>query len=128
MSWRTEARAALRNYPKAKRKQNETGEQQITPNYSGQPGSHTARRTTEDIALRVKLTPYEENVISAVEFMMKMQCAYPNAEERMRMIRLVYFKRTHTLEGAAMECHYADRTVKRWNNEILTAVYVALKK
>ena len=128
MSWRTEARAALRNYPKAKRRQNETGEMQITPAYNGQPGSHTARRTTEDVALRVKLTPYEENVIAAVEFMMKMQCAYPNAEERMRMIKLVYFRRTHTLEGAAMECHYADRTVKRWNNEILTAVYVALKK
>ena len=128
MSWRSEARNALRAYPRAKRKQTETGEMRITPAYGAIPGGQTASRTTENVALAVKLTPHEENVISAVEFMMKMQCVYPNAEERMRMIRLVYFRKTHTLEGAAMECHYSDRTVKRWNNEILTAVYVALKK
>ena len=128
MSWRTEARAALRAYPKAKRKQSETGEMQITPIYGGSAVQHSASRTTENVALRVKLTPYEENIISAVEFMMRMQQAYPNAEERFRMIRLVYFKRTHTLVGAADQCHYSERAVKGWNNEILTAVYAALKK
>lgn len=125
---RAEAKAALKAYPKAKRKQNETGEMRITPAYGGTPGSGTASRTTENVALAVKLTPREENVISAVEFMMRMQSLYPNGQERMKMIRLVYFQRTHTLEGAAIECHYSDRAVKRWNSEILTAVYVALKK
>ncbi len=127
MSWRSEAKNALRMYPRAKRKHAET-DARLTPVYGGTAGSHAARRTTEDVALKGKLTPHEENVISAVEFMMRMQSAYPNAEERMKMIRLVYFQRTHTLEGAAMECHYSDRAVKRWNAEILTAVYVALRK
>lgn len=128
MSWRSEARAALRQYPKCKRKQSETGEMQITPAYGGTPGSHTATRTTENVALAVRLTPHEENVISAVEFMMKMQSAYPNAEERFKMIRLVYFNRTHTMEGAALECHYSVDALKKWNSEIMAAVYVALKK
>ena len=128
MSWRTEARAALRAYPKAKKKQNESGEMQITPVYGGSAVQHSATRTTENVALRTKLTPHEENVISAVEFAMRMQSAYPNGQERMKMIRLVYFQRSHTLEGAAMEVHYSDRAVKRWNAEILTAVYVALRK
>lgn len=128
MSWRSEARAALRQYPKAKRRQNETGEMRITPAYNGMPGGGTASRTTEDVALAVKLTPHEENVISAVEFMMKMQMAYPNAQERMKMIRLVYFQRTHTLAGAALECHYSEDALKKWNSEIMAAVYVALKK
>ena len=128
MSWRAEARAALRAYPKAKKKQNESGEMQITPVYGGSAVQHSATRTTENVALRVKLTPHEENVISAVEFAMRMQSAYPNGQERMKMIRLVYFQRSHTLEGAAMEVHYSDRAVKRWNAEILTAVYVALRK
>lgn len=125
---RAEARAALRAYPRAKRKQSEMTDVRITPNYSGAPGSGSASRTTEDIALRAKLSPWEEDVINAVEFAMRMQSAYPNGEERMRMIRLVYFQRTHTLDGAALECHYSDRAIKRWNAEILTAVYVALKK
>lgn len=128
MSWRSEARAALRQYPRAKRRQSETGEMRITPAYGGVPGGGAASRTTEDVALAVKLTPHEENVISAVEFMMKMQCAYPNAQERMKMIRLVYFQRTHTLAGAALECHYSEDALKKWNSEIMAAVYVALKK
>ena len=59
---------------------------------------------------------------------MKMQCSYANAEERMRMIKLVYFQRTHTMEGAALECHYSVDALKKWNSEIMAAVYVALKK
>ena len=125
---RREAKTALRQYPKAKRKQNETGEMRITPAYGGVPGGDSASRTTENVALGVKLTPYEENVISAVEFAMKMQCAYPNAQERMKMIDLVYFKRTHTLAGAAIECHYSEEALKKWNIEILSSVYTALKK
>jgi len=126
MSWRSEAKNALRAYPRAKRKQSEN-EMRITPAYSGIPGGHEASRTTEDIALRQRLTPYEENVISAVEFMMKMQCTYANAQERMKMIELVHFKRTHTLIGAADIVHYSPEALKNWNREILTAVYVALK-
>ena len=128
MSWKSEARNALRLYPKVKRRQSETADMKITPAYGGTAVSHSASRTTENVALRSTLTPHEENVISAVAFMMRMQSAYPNGQERMRMIKLVYFQRTHTLEGAAMECNYSDRTIKRWNMEILTAVYVEMKK
>lgn len=128
MSMKSEARAALKRYPRLKRKQSDTGEMQIIPAYGGIPGGGTATRTTENVALAVNLTPQEENIISAVEFMMRMQSAYPNAEERFKMIKLVYFQGTHTLVGAADQCHYSLDTVKRWNLEILTAVYVALKK
>lgn len=127
MSWRGEAKAALRAYPKAKRKQNEN-EMQITPAYGGAAVQHSASRTTENVALRQRITAYEENVISAVEFMMRMQCTYSNAQERMKMIELVHFKRTHTLIGAADIVHYSPEALKNWNREILTAVYAALKK
>lgn len=128
MSWRSEARSALRQYPRCKRKQSETGEMQITPAYGGIPGGGTATRTTENVALAVRLTPHEENVISAVEFMMQMQNAYPNAQERFKMLELVHFKHTHTIDGAAEIVHYSPEALWRWNTEMLTAVYVALKR
>ena len=128
MGWRAEARRALRDYPRIKRRQGETGEMQITPMYGGAAVQHSASRTTENVALRSTLTEREENVISAVEFMMAMQSRYYNADARKQMLSLVYFRRTHTMQGAAMEVGYNINTVKSWNTEMLTAVYVALRK
>lgn len=127
MSWRSEARAALRLYPKLKRRQGEN-EMQITPVYGGSAVQHSASRTTENVALRSTLTEREENIISAVEFMLQMQRRYYNADARLRMVKLVYWSRTHTMQGAAMEVGYNINTVKAWNTEMLTAVYVALRK
>ncbi len=127
MSWRSEARAALRLYPKLKRRQGEN-EMQITPVYGGAAVQHSASRTTEDVALRSTLSEREENIISAVEFMLTMQRRYSNSAQRLRMIELVYFKHTHTIDGAADIVHYSPDALWRWNGEILTAVYVGLKK
>ena len=127
MSWRSEARTALRLYPKLKRRQGEN-EMQITPAYGGAAVQHSASRTTEDVALRSTLTEREENIISAVEFMLSMQRRYANSKERLRMVELVYFKHTHTIDGAADVVHYSPDALWRWNGEILTAVYVGLKK
>ena len=127
MGWRNEARRALRDYPRIKRRQGDN-EMQITPVYGGAAVQHSASRTTENVALRSTLTDREENVISAVEFMVAMQSRYYNADARMKMLSLVYFRRTHTMQGAAMEVGYNINTVKSWNTEMLTAVYVALRK
>ena len=127
MDWRRQARRALYDYPRLKKKQGET-EQQITPVYGGAAVQHSASRVTENVALRSTLTEAEANIISAVEFAVKMQRYYRNGAERVRMIELVYFKRTHTIEGAAEIVHYSSDAVWRWNTEILTAVYVGMKK
>lgn len=126
MGWRAEARRALRDYPRIKRRQGDN-EMQITPVYGGAAVQHSASRTTENVALRSTLTEREENIISAVEFMINMQRRYYNADARMKMLSLVYFRQTHTMQGAAMEVGYNINTVKSWNTEMLTAVYVALR-
>lgn len=127
MGWRAEARRALRDYPRIKRRQGDN-EMQITPVYGGAAVQHSASRTTENVALRSTLTEREENIVSAVEFMLNMQRRYANSAERLRMVELVYFKHTHTIDGAADIVHYSPDALWRWNGEILTAVYVGLKK
>ena len=126
-NWRSDARRALREYPRLKKKQAEVGEMQITPIYGGAAVQHSASRVTENVALRSTLSDAESNIISAVEFMVSMQSRYYNAEARMKMLSLVYFRRTHTMQGAAMEVGYNINTIKSWNTEMLTAVYVALR-
>ncbi len=121
-----EAWKALRSYPRLKQKQSDYTDISMTANYNGMPSSHSASRTTENIALKPKLTDREERIVRAVEKMLEMQSYYPNRDERMKFIELVYFRHTHTIEGAAMEVHYSTEACKRWSAEIIAAVYAAL--
>ena len=125
MNWRREAKRALYDYPKIQRRR---GSAQITPNYGGTVVQHSPTRTTENAALASGLTDREEAVVFAVELALEMQTYYHNAQARFLMVKLVYWQRTHTLEGAALECNYSLDAVKRWNTEILTAVYAGLTR
>ena len=42
--------------------------------------------------------------------------------ERLQMIRMVYWNRSHTLVGAALRLGISEMTAKRWNGEFLRAV------
>ena len=126
MSWRGEARTALRLYPKLKRRQGEN-EMQITPVYGGAAVQHSASRTTEDVALRSPLTDRELNIISAVELELYEQSKYYNADARLKMIQLLYFSdKRMPLEAVAEKCEYSVEALKRWNTEVLKAVSAAI--
>lgn len=126
MSWRNEARAALRAYPKIKSKQAAFAPM-ITPIYGALAVKHGATRSTENAALTQTLTEREEAIIRAVDLAVGVQAGYYNADARMKVISLIYFKQTHTMWGAAIEVGYNLNTVKAWNTEVLMAVYAALK-
>lgn len=121
---RFEAVKALRAYPRIQRRQKEA---RITPDYGGVVVQHGASRTTENIALSSNLTDVEQNIVSAVDFALSMQGRCYNAEQRLKMVQMVYFQRTHTLQGAAMVVGYNVNTIKSWNSELLSAVFTALR-
>lgn len=45
-----------------------------------------------------------------------------NGRERLQVIELVFFRQTHTLEGAALmvPCHY--KTAQKWHNDFIRLV------
>lgn len=45
-----------------------------------------------------------------------------NGKERLQVIELVFFRQTHTLEGAALmvPCHY--KTAQKWHNDFIRLV------
>lgn len=45
-----------------------------------------------------------------------------NGKERMQVIELVFFRQTHTLEGAAMMIPCSERTARRWHAEFIKLV------
>ena len=46
----------------------------------------------------------------------------PSGADRLRLIRLVYWKRSHTLTGAALAVHVSFPTAKRWHGEFIRRV------
>lgn len=45
-----------------------------------------------------------------------------DGEERLRFIRLVFWDKTYTLEGAAMAVNCSDRTARRWHTDFIKCV------
>ena len=70
----------------------------------------------------------DPTITDAVDTALAMQKEYYNGDDRLRMVDMVYFRQTHTLVGASVECGYSIETVKKWNLEVITAVYVGLLK
>lgn len=74
-----------------------------------------------------ELTAQERKAVNAVEIAIVLQGERSNSVDRIRIIQLVYWSNSRTLEGAAIACGYSVDAVKRWNSEILTAVSAALE-
>ena len=45
-----------------------------------------------------------------------------NGKERLQMVDLVFFRQTHTLEGAAMMIPCSERTARRWHTDFIKLV------
>lgn len=66
--------------------------------------------------MRRRLSQREEDFVSAVDRALFTTTQWPDGAVTVRLIDLVDFKRTHTLEGAAYRLHMSERTArrKRW--------------
>ena len=45
-----------------------------------------------------------------------------DGSERLRLIDLVLWKRTHTLQGAALACYVSERTAQEWHRQFIRLV------
>ena len=91
----------------------------------GMPKATEARRTTEDKALR-GFVGQKAREFDAVERATETTRGYNNGPLRLKFVDLVFWRRSHTLEGAAMVCHISRRTAIRFHGDFikLTARYM----
>ena len=45
-----------------------------------------------------------------------------DGEERLQLVKMIYWKRSHTIEGAANVLHISPRTAHRWRHAFIYAV------
>lgn len=120
-NWREVTREIIREYPTLARLDRELKECSITPNLNGMPGGGGTSRKTELTAMR-EFPPDKQRKLDAVRRAISTTGRYRNAKDRLRVIDLVYWQQTHTLQGAAQHCHYSWETAQEWNAAFIELV------
>ena len=112
----------IRRYPELCARQEELRRTKMSPNLTGM---HSAHSQTSDPVADAALRELQEincRELEAVRQAIEETRTLPNGKERLEMVRLVFWKKTHTLEGAAMELHWSARKLVEWHGEFIRCV------
>ena len=95
--------------------------QKITQAYAALPSPGGMARTTEDTVSNA-LSRISTREFDAVRLAIQQTENVKGGDAQLRLIRLIYWERTHTLSGAAMEVHISVPTAKRWHGDFIRRV------
>ena len=120
--WWSYVRWMIRLYPERVAELRRRQEANVTAAYGGRTPSGTdIHRSTENLGT-VSLGATVDREMQAVRRALEDISALPNADLRLRIIEMYYWKRTHTLDGASYAVNVADVTGRRWNAEFIGLV------
>ena len=119
--WWSYVKDMIRRYPALCEAHEEELRQRVTQSYSEVPGSGKAERGTEQTVARA-MTRIAVREYEAVSQAIEQTRQSGNGEAILRMIRLVYWNRSHTLSGAAMAVYISLPTAKRWHGAFIRLV------
>lgn len=129
-AWWPYVKNVIRRYPYLLDKMRALKNTQTTAQYgkSEGSGSNEPGRKTERIALR-ELPEKEQIYYDAVTKAIQTTRYMRDGAIRVRLIELVYFRKSHTLYGASAQVHVSERTARRWHSEFvrLVAQYLNLQ-
>lgn len=111
----------IRAYPARKQEYEELHRQTITANISGMPGGGGISRGTESIAIR-ELPGTQQREFEAVRRAIQATKQLPTGRERLELIEMVFWKKSHTLSGAAYKLNLSYTTAQRYHGEFVLSV------
>mgnify|MGYP007053692217 CR=1 FL=1 len=113
----------IRAYPGLRKEYDDLHQQSITANMSGMPGGGAVSRGTENIALK-ELPKMQQMEYDAVRKAIAVTEKMRNGAERLKIINLVFWKNSHTLQGAAMAVPISYETAVEYHRDfIMIAAY-----
>ena len=117
--WWYYTRDIVRNYPVLRERLRELR----TPGTTGEGLGRSSEpgRSTERLALR-DLPKAERRELEAVERAIAVTRGLPDGKERLQVIRLVHWRMSHTMTGAAQTVHVSLSTAYRWQNDFFVLV------
>jgi hypothetical protein len=119
--WWGYIKAVIRSYPALKRDYDALHEQSITANMSGMPGGGAVSRGTENIATRELPRPKQAEY-DAVRKAIAVTEQMRTGTDRLRIIDMVFWKNSHTLQGAAMAASVSYDTAIDYHGDFIMMV------
>lgn len=119
--WWPYVKGMTRRYPQLKQQYQDLRETRVTARWDAMPTSNKISRPVEDAAVRT-LPRIHMKELAAVQAAIRTTLRLPRGEQRIQLIRMIYWDRSHTLAGAALCLEIAEVTAKRWHGEFLREV------
>lgn len=117
-NWWQYVKNVIRAYPELKREYDALHEQAVTANVSGMPGGGSAGRGVESVALR-ELPKPKQREYDAVRKTIAITERIKTGKDRIRMIDMVFWKKSHTLTGAAMALNLSYETAVEYHRDFI---------
>lgn len=111
----------IRAYPELERRATEQPTGSLTAKYGPTAPSGGEGRPVEGVAVK-RLSGRDMAEYEAVRAAIRDTAKLPNGEVRLKVIELVYWKRSHTLWGAGREVGYGYEWTKRAQRRFLLLV------
>lgn len=119
--WWSYAKYMVRVYPERKKEYQDIQSQRITREISAVSGGTGASRSTENAALR-QMSRAKQAEYDAVTRAVEQTKLLKTGRERLALIDMVYWKQSHTLDGAAFALTYSYENAKRFHGDFLRMV------
>ena len=119
--WWQYIKNVIRAYPELKREYDALHEQAVTANVSGMPGGGGSGRGVEAVALR-ELPKQKQREYEAVRKTIASTERMKTGRERLKMIDMVFWKKSHTLTGAAMALNISYDTAIDYHGDFIMLV------
>lgn len=120
--WWPYVKGMIRRYPELCAREAELHSTFPSPDLSGMPhGKGGTSDPTAAAALR-QLPEINRRELEAVRAAIAQTQALPNGSARMELVRLVFWRRTHTVWGASVKLGISERTAAQWHGDFIRAV------
>ena len=112
----------IRRYPELCSAEADLRSTSMTAGYSME--LHGKGRTGDPVANAAmrQLPEVNRRELAAVRHAIAVTRTLPAGDERLSMVRMVYWSRTHTFDGAALSLYRSRRTVLSWHGEFVREV------
>ena len=119
--WWSYVKGMIRRYPELRRRYGALREGRLTADYSGMPRGGGDGRAVEGLDIR-ELPSTSQREYEAVRRAVETTEHYRNGQERLKVIELVLWKKTHNLQGAALQIPCHVDTAKVWHGDFIRLV------
>lgn len=122
--WWSYVKAIIRHYPQLCAEWEELKTVSATPNYDAVGHGSGISKPTEQVALKL-LPRVKQQEFDAMREAIAETERDPNGQLKLELIRLVYWRRSHTVDGAGYTTGIGARTARRWHANF---VYLVAEK